>query len=443
MDILRPTLKLLKTFQRSPETNLKLLLSRYLEQETTAPGKHPLSHSGLTRTVYGVIRKQRLLDYIIDGFARKGGGKIKIEEEVRILLRLGVYLLLFSGGYPGYAVVNEAAGAARPRARGFVNALLRRCVKEKEQLLQKIETLKDLPVKYSISPLWVRELEHLAPEPEPLLAYLDREPGFHIRVNRRRFQYDAVKKVLEAEQLTFKELPRSDAFTVSGGHGAGTRLRRLLEVEKYFYFQNTASQFISHVAASFAGDRVLDGCAAPGTKSVTLSMLRPGIEIYANDIYHKRIRLLDRFCQDYGLTGIRTMVSDIRRPALKPAVDLVLLDAPCSSGGTLRKNPDLKLKITEAGIKENAQRQKEILAAMLEFMAPAGGYVLYSVCSFTRAETEDVLAGAEGVETVDLSPLLDEQGFLYKKARYGYYLLPSDHLDNDLFYIALLKISGD
>ena len=120
MDIFKPSFVVLKRFYKTPEKNLKLILSDFLDREAGEV------HQGITRTVYGVIRQERPLDYIIEQFARRK--PVHIETDILILLRIGIYLLIFSGSYPDYTVVNEAVHLTRGKAKGFVNAILRRSV---------------------------------------------------------------------------------------------------------------------------------------------------------------------------------------------------------------------------------------------------------------------------------------------------------------------------
>lgn len=430
MDFLSLSLKVLKHYSQSPSQNLKHLLSHFLDRETEGTGSHP----EVTRTVYGVVRHESLLDYIIQHLT--GRKPKKLERDVLLLLRIGIYLSIFSRSYPGYAVVNETVRRAKKPARGFLNAVLRRCVSEKESILAVIETIDDPHIKYSISPLLIENISSLSPDTTAFLQYLDSEPLFHIRVNTREFRFDQVMELLTRAGLEIQPLQSFDSFLVKGGGGSGVILRRMLNEKKYFYFQNTASQFISIIAAQYAKEKILDCCAAPGTKSVTLSLLRPDLSICANDINPGRVSLIRDFCRQYRLDSIYPVASDAVKLGVNADFDFIILDAPCTSSGTLRKNPDLKLKIDRVMVQKNAALQREILQSISTRFPRA--YVLYSVCSFIKEETED----AAGFETVDISHLLDAYGFNYKKTDHGFYLLPDPALNNDLFYLSLRRVRG-
>ena len=129
----------------------------------------------------------------------------------------------------------------------------------------------------------------------------------------------------------------------------------------------------------------------------------------------------------------------LRYPPGREAADLVILDAPCTSSGTLRKNPDLKNKIAAETVRRNAGQQKLMLASLAARFPHSR--LLYAVCSFLREESEEVVekaAVARGLRPAALTPLLSKYGFRLKQGKYGVYLLPSD-LNNDLFYISLLE----
>ncbi len=242
---------------------------------------------------------------------------------------------------------------------------------------------------------------------------------------------------------SFKELEAFRCFEIKE---AGVVVRELVKGNG-FYFQNTGSQVIAFIASRLAKKNVLDCCAAPGTKSVTTALLNSQLDIYANDIHWGRARMIGEFVERLGLDRVRTVVSDIKTLPFKGNFDFIMVDAPCSSSGTLRKNPDLKLKVDGKRVARNAKEQYEIMQSLMAGCSTGGARILYSVCSFIKEETEDVmelsLAGSSGgkhIEIIDLTPVMEEYGFRYKKGKYGVYLLPSDELNNDLFYLALMKV---
>lgn len=439
MQLLKPAAQILEHYYRDTTQNLKLQLSHKLDRlGETEPG---LRHA-VTRTVYGVMRRQRLLDHVIRGYSNRKLGKI--QTGILVLLRIGVYLLLYSESYPEYAVVNEAVASAKgsSKAKGFLNALLRGIARDKNTILASLEYITDPAVRYSVSDILVENLKQVSSNVNRDLDYLNREPLFHLRIDAKRTSPDEAVELLTQQGIAFKELNVFPAFEIKE---SGQAIRSLL-AGKRFYFQNTASQLISIIAARFARKRVLDCCAAPGTKSVTLSLSNPSLPVVASDIHPRRMSLLADFINEYGITGIQPMVSDAKQLGLKgdTALDFIIVDAPCTSSGTLRKNPDLKLKIDEAAVERNSMEQLAIMTAILERF-PKTKYVLYTVCSFIHDEAEGLMArltrenpASLKYKSVDLTPLLEEFGFNYTEGTYGYYLLPSEELNNDLFYLSLL-----
>jgi 16S rRNA (cytosine967-C5)-methyltransferase len=424
----------LKRFYNDPGKNLKLLLSGELDKI-----KDYHKHQAITRTVYGVVRKHQLLEYLVQKLSQR---KLKkIQPGVMLLLKIGIYLLIFSKSYPDYAVVNEVVNAAKGQAKNFVNALLRNITTNKIDIMNHLENIRQLNITYSIPEVLIDNLKLISTQLEENLTYLNREPRFHIRVNLKNSSYSEAKQLLKDNKIDFRELEKFYSFEIKQGSQV---INRLLAKPR-FYFQDTGSQMISIIASKFAGKKVLDCCAAPGTKSVTLSLLNPQLTIYANDINPKRVKLLKDFRSQYDLTRIKPLVSDVKRISFKKDIDFIIVDAPCTSSGTLRKNPDLKIKINSDLINKNAKNQYEIMESITSYF-PGPVYILYSVCSFIREETEgvmerlfDKLSLADRFETIDLTLFLEEYGFLFKKAGCGYYLLPSGTLNNDLFYISLLK----
>ena len=211
--------------------------------------------------------------------------------------------------------------------------------------------------------------------------------------------------------------------------------------KRYFYFQNTGSQIISLIATEFSDKYAFDCCAAPGTKSITLNQVRPDLNIFANDINFKRMAIMNKSLRENTLEKIQTFVSDITKPAIKNRFDFIILDAPCTSSGTLRKNPDLKIKINDKYIKRNATKQNEIVKAIVNNFSNT--YVLYSVCSFIKEETEDIMKNIsknKKTEIIDISEILSFYDFIYKKGNSGFYLLPNPIINNDIFYLSLFKI---
>ncbi len=428
MNFLLPAARLLRAYYRRPQTNLKLLHDRFLKRH---PQRDPQPFS---RAVYGVLRKDLTLEQLIRRFNRSPQPP---DLETRTLLKIGLFLLLFSDAHPDYAVVDQTVRHSPLRSKAFVNGLLRSVVRQKEALREEICCSTDPLFRHALSSTLVERVRRLGSPADAIMEYLDREPVFHLRLRAGRILLNQVETILRKKNVTFRAFPALQTLEVS----QAAPLVRLLPGQGSFYFQNSGSQLVSHVAAAFAVKRVLDAAAAPGTKALTLSLLRPELSILASDLRPARLRLMQKNLARFDISRVRIFAADMRHPPLRgnPA-DLILLDAPCTGAGTLRKNPDLKAKIDERAIAENSRRQFDLLTALLPLCQ--NSYLLYAVCSFIEEESEGVLralASRRPLHVCDLSPLLDRYGFSYLTKEYGFYLLPSD-LNNDLFYISLLKM---
>ncbi len=428
MNFLAPAVSVLVDYYRRPQDNLRLVLARFLR------GYGGGDKGALTRTVYGVVRKEIALDRVVSLFQSKPGQQPPLPT--RVLLRIAVFLLLYSDSYPEYAVVNEAVGAAARREKPFVNAVLRQLLRRKNEVVERIRRGDDPVLAYSISPLLLAGLRRLGAAGDADLEYLDREPVFHLRYHPGRLTAEEARKLLERAAIPCRELPALGCFETAA---AG---RFLEETERLgaFYIQNSGSQAVAFAAAARSRREVCDVAAAPGGKSLTLACLRPELRICASDVSAARLRLLEQNLRRLRLDNVRVFAADaLDYPAAEARADLVILDAPCTSSGTLRKNPDLKGKITPEALRDSASLQRRLLDAVAVRFPRS--LLLYAVCSFLSEEGEEAVARAavpRGFRPVPLAPLLERYGFRVKREEFGVYLLPSD-LNNDLFYISLLE----
>jgi len=428
MNFLTPAAAVLRDYYQEPQTNLRMLLARFL-RDYAGDDKN-----ALTRTVYGVVRKDIALEHVIGLFLKNKSQKPSLPTHV--LLKIAVFLLLFSDSYPEYAVVNEAVNAAAAKEKPFVNAVLRQLLRRKGEIRERLGATDDPGLRYALSPLLLAGLRRLGAAEEPDLEYLDREPVFHLRFNPGHMTMDQARQALDAAGIPCRELPRLDCFETAA---AGQVLEKPEQLGN-FYVQNTGSQAVALIAAARAEKEVCDVAAAPGGKSLTLACLRPELKIWASDVSPQRLRLLEQNIRRLRLNGILPFTADLLRyPPGHETADLVILDAPCTSSGTLRKNPDLKNKIDAEHVRANASQQKLMLSSLAVRFPRAR--ILYAVCSFLAEESEEVVekvAAARGLKPEPVAPLLQAYGFRMKPMKYGCYLLPSD-LNNDLFYISLLE----
>jgi 16S rRNA (cytosine967-C5)-methyltransferase len=321
-----------------------LTLLRRIERESAYASLLLTNDSGFVRTlVLGVLRWRSRLDFVIDSFA-----KGEIEPEIRDILRLGALQLLFMHVAP-HAAVGETVQLAPLRARGFVNAILRRISKN-------------------------------APEP-PDVATSTAHPQWLIDRWTRSYGADRAAKIAEANQElslpdVMTDAPPPDATPSELVPGMWKLTGSSAEVDGFVLDEGRA--VIAEIAAA-AGHDVLDLAAAPGGKS--LVMRSRGASVVSNDISISRLRPL------IGRTDA-LVVSDGRRPPFARRFGVVLLDAPCSATGTIRKNPEIKWRLREADLASFASLQRELLSSALDL---ASETVVYSTCSLEPEENDAVV----------------------------------------------------
>jgi 16S rRNA (cytosine967-C5)-methyltransferase len=175
--------------------------------------------------------------------------------------------------------------------------------------------------------------------------------------------------------------------------GASAKLRELAQ-DGLVYIQDEASQLVAHAVEAESGERLLDACAAPGSKSTHVAGLNPGLTLLvAGDVHEHRLRFVREACARLTVNPARLVAYDATRslPFVEGAFDRVLVDAPCTGTGTLRRNPEIRWRISPSDVRELAARQQQILKNAAP-MVKRGGRLIYSTCSVEPEENERVVA---------------------------------------------------
>jgi len=346
--------------------------------------------------VLGVLRWQLLLDKIVEHFTQRRGERL--DTGVRIALRLGLYQLRYLTRIPPSAAVNESVSLVRAArlssATVFVNAVLRRAVREPdyEPASDISAPLEKIAVQTS-HPVWLIERWAAAfgvAEAEAFARANNVVPPTAFRVVRARAtEDDVLTKLRDAgATVTASELAEG-AWRVSGGTA---RLRELSDAGEV-YLQDEASQLVAESLEVKGGERVLDLCAAPGGKT-TLIADRAGDQavIVAADISASRLAIVIATARLHGLESIKSIILDAAKPLPFAAgsFDKVLVDAPCSGTGTLRRNPEIRWRLSPDDIPRLAEQQKQILNRATE-VVKTGGRLVYSTCAVEREENEGVI----------------------------------------------------
>ncbi|WP_049623684.1 16S rRNA (cytosine(967)-C(5))-methyltransferase RsmB [Frateuria defendens] len=359
------------------------------------------------------------------------------EPAVHALLVLGLVQLeiLELADYAAVAATVEAARALkRPRLAGLVNAVLRRWQREREARLAELDAR---PETRHAHPAWLAEAiaRDWPAQAEAVLAADNREPPLMLRANHRRTTREALLERLRSDGHTAEPhawladgimLPHSVDVTRLPGFAAGL-----------FAVQDGAAQVAADLAGVRDGQRVLDACAAPGGKACHL-LERADVALTALESDAKRAGRIRQNLDRLGLAA-ELAIGDAGDPAAwwdgRP-FDRILIDAPCSATGVLRRRPDVRLHRRAADIPALAAQQRRILAALWPLLAP-GGRLVYVTCSLLRAENEAIVG-----EWLAAQPDAQAVAFTLPEgqaASPGWQLLPGDGDLDGMYYAVLAK----
>ncbi|MBF8668515.1 16S rRNA (cytosine(967)-C(5))-methyltransferase RsmB [Pseudomonas putida] len=396
---------------------------------------------GLTQDLaFGTARWQPRLDLLAAQLLQKPFKAA--DADVQALLLVGLYQLFYSR-IPAHAAIGETVGCAdklkKPWAKGLLNAVLRRAQREGEEVLAGME--RD-PVVRTAHPRWLQKsLKAFWPEQwEAICAANNAHPPMILRVNRRHHSRDAYLALLaeagigaSACQYSRDGIVLTEACDVRGLPGFA---------EGWVSVQDEAAQLSADLLELAPGQRVLDACCAPGGKTCHLLEAEPGLaHMTAIDLEAKRLTRvrenLDRLQLDAEL-----IACDARDTASwwdgKP-FQRILLDAPCSATGVIRRHPDIKLTRQADDIPALAMLQGELLDALWPTLE-VGGMLLYATCSSLPTENTEVidafLARTPGARELDLAT---EAGL---RQPHGRQLLAQEGGHDGFYYAKLIKIAA-
>jgi len=363
-------------------------------------GRRPLALRDIalaTELVYGTLRWQRYLDWILAPHSRRR--LAALDPRVRVLLRLTAYQVAFLQRVPAFAAVNDAVTLARgaPGVAAYVNAVLRafarRGVAEREPTPPR-DPVEALATRCSF-PTWLAArwiARYGAVEAEALMRALDERPPLTVRANTRRIERAALAERLRAEErVATRVTSRVPEGLVVDGGGAPGRWRAF--VEGACVAQDEASMLVARLLEPLPDETVADVCAAPGTKTTHLAQLMDDRgRILALDPQPGRLGRITEAAARLGFTSIETFEGEVETlaPRWAGSCHRVLVDAPCSNLGVLRRNPDVKWRRQPADLVAAANRQRSILAAAGTMLRP-GGRLVYATCSLEPEENDAVV----------------------------------------------------
>jgi 16S rRNA (cytosine967-C5)-methyltransferase len=409
------------------------------------------------RLAYGAVQRRGTSDHLIAELARRPADEL--DSPLAAALRLGLYELLFAAATPDHAAVDQAVELAKEGMRGgparsgaaagLVNAVLRRAAREREALLASLgdRTPEQAAIGLSypdwLARLWWSELG--AESARSLMRALNEPAETALRVNTLRADPERlVASLVEAgvraqrpAELTPGLLAPPEAVVVAGA--SGPEIARLLHSGELFA-QSRSSQAVVAALDPRPGERVLDLCAGPGTKTTQLAArMGDGGEVVSVEHNPGRASQIEELCTRGGVTCARVVVADGTDADLGGGYDRALVDPPCTDLGALASRPDARWRKTARQAERLAALQQRLLERAAEAVRP-GGVVVYSTCTISARENEDVvkaaLAAGHGLVADDLG---GQNGALASPRDGRFLQIRPDRDQSDGFFIARLR----
>lgn len=401
-----------------------------------------------TEIFYGTLKYQIQLDYWLNQYSKTPVRKMK--PLIRQLLRMSLYQMLYLDKIPASAVINEAVKIAKKRKfqglSGFVNGLLRTLDREKAQLKYpdpQASLTKSLSIQYAL-PEWMIEMWLEAYSKEEVQAIGE-------ALNKRAEvcgRWNPIKGTKEELMSTLK----AEGVQIEPGH----LLEEAFYVKKVERLQNLASfkvgawtvqdesaMLVAHVMQPQKGDKILDMCSAPGGKSMHMAgMMHNEGKIVACDVHPHKLELIEKNAKRLGISIIEPTLQDgmVLNEAFIGKFDKVLLDAPCSGLGIMKRKPDIRHNKTRADLEEIASIQRALVKNAVQYLKPEGRLV-YSTCTISYEENEKMayeIAEHTGLELEDLTDTIPKCLSERLKEKGMIQILPQ-MADTDGFFIASFR----
>ena len=398
----KTALFVLNTLDKGRKT-LDKILEDVLDQDSLLSKK---DRAFLYALVYGVLRWRGKIDWIIGHFSKTRLNKI--DPKVLNILRLGIFQAFFLSKIPVFAAVNTSVEMAKafggPWVVRFVNGILRNASREYNNVsfpdLDK-DPAYALAVTKSF-PEWLIQkwLDRFGPnETEALCDAINSIPPITVRTNTLRTTREKLMKSLEYDVEKIKQTNYAPAGICF--FNPKTSIPKLKAFEEgWFQVQDEAAQLVTHLLNPQPGDTVLDACAGLGGKTGHIAqMMKNRGKLFATDKDDKKLLRLESEMQRLGVSIVATFSHDLNKPLNKPPSDLpfsmfdrILLDAPCSGLGVLRRNPDIKWTISKRKLALYNKKQIIFLDNLAHLVKPTG-ILVYAVCSLEPEENEEVVKG--------------------------------------------------
>ncbi len=356
-----------------------------------------IDRSFATELVYGTVKWLLQIDYIIGKYS-----SIKLKKLspwIKNILRLGIYQLLHTDRIPVSAACNTGVDLAKryghQASSRFVNAVLRSVTKNKDSIPypDKSDFASYLSILYS-HPVWMVEkwIELYGTEfTEDLLKSNNQVPDFSVRTNTLKTDINSLLDMLHKEGISAEPGRYVEEAIILKNPSSISNLETFKK--GYFQVQDESSMLAAKILDPKEGETVIDVCSAPGGKATHMAQLMNNKgNVIARDIYQHKLNLIEQSCSRLGIDIIKTEIHDACSldETLIGKADRVLIDAPCSGLGIIRKKPDIKYSRTENELKEITGLQREILKNASKYLK-VGGYMIYSTCTIQPQENLDIV----------------------------------------------------
>ncbi len=359
-------------------------------------GASPDDNRAAVNLIYGVLRNHRLIDEVLKSKSKRK--KLTLSHGALLLARMAAYELLFMDKVPGYASVSEymkmARGVCGRRESGFMNACLRQVAPDDiDVLLKSAENeIEAIALKYS-HPEWLTEKlagTYGMKKTKAVLEANNTPQDTFFRMNRTKISIKDKEELKgeKPERICNFNRVNSPPFCVCIPPGSGA-----FPAKEYnaglMTAQDRSSQYIAYFAAPGDGERILDLCCGSGIKTTQLAELAPCASITASDVHAHKLKALKAEFNRLGIDddNIEIFCGDMAKKHDLGTFDCVLLDAPCSGSGTLRRKPELKMRITEEDVRQLSDLQARLLDAAAGYVR-SGGRIVYSTCSVLPEENQ-------------------------------------------------------
>ena len=395
----------------------------------------PQELAWLKHNAFQSVRHLGELKYIVGLFLQK---PLKSKAQIVLYLLIGAVCQIRLNNTPGHLVTNTTVNAAKklkfPWAKGLVNAVLRNYIaKEDEIIIPKNK----LDIFYS-HPQWlINEYKKSWPRHfEEILQANNQLPPFSIRVNTSKMPVATFKEQLTKNNIVFIQHEHiKECLFIKGSYQVESLPGFNMGV---FYVQDPATMLSPYLLDLKDGLTILDACAAPGGKTIHIAQSGYNIDLTANEIEIKRIKTLTENISRMGCDNIKILNQDASEELSKQSFDRILLDAPCSATGIIRRQPDIKLIKTKDDIKYLTKIQKSLLSNLWQHLKPSGK-LLYATCSVMPEENIEQIKiftqKTSNAKVIDLEHVLPYA----LNTQYGMQILPGTCNMDGFFYCLLEK----